>query len=260
MILETLSRILDVVDLLATAGIVAAAVFCFRRKQPSLTVAFFCFAMVSLLLTNAYWLAHSLIRPNMRMPMTANTIGECAVFLLLSAALNSVFTGSRLSLSPQVACAALFAAASVVFWLIWSEEWFQDILGGIVFGYFLCVCVHHVRRTGTLSRKEWIVLGVVSAVYMGLFAMSIYSGSSVYESAGYVLMFMTMLYFLGKAFRCIRRMESTDRQIVLSVAAYACCISGVYMSSGCWYIAAELLILLSLPMMLHAFGKEAKPA
>ena len=78
MILETLSRVLDVVDLLASAGIVAAAVFCFRRKQQSLTVAFFCFAMVSLLLTNAYWLAHSLIRPNMRMPMTANTIGECA--------------------------------------------------------------------------------------------------------------------------------------------------------------------------------------
>lgn len=260
MTLETLESILDVVDLLATAGIVATAVFCFRRKQPSLTVAFFCFAMVSLLLTNAYWLAHSLMRPNMRMPMTANTIGECAVFLLLSAALNSVFTGSRLSLSPQVACAALFAAASMAFWIIWSEEWLQDILGGVVFGYFLCVCAHHMRRTGVLVRKEWIALGIVSAVYMGLFALSVYSGSYMYECAGYVLMFMTMLCFLVKTFRCIRRKESTDRQIVLSTAAYACCMSGVYMSSGVWYIAAELLILLTLPMMLHAFGKEAEPA
>lgn len=257
---ELLENVLDVLDALVTAGIVAAAVFRFRRTQQSLTVAFFCFAMISLLLTNAYWLAHALMRPNMRMPMTANTIGECAVFLLLSAAMNSVFPGSRLSLSHQTAGAALFAAASTALWIIWSEEWLQDLLGGIVFGYFLCVCVHQMRCTDVFRRKEWIALGVVCAGYMSAFMISAVNGISWLETAGYPPMFLTMLYFLGKAFRSFRRGESAEKQIVLSVSAYACCMSGVYMSSGYWYIAAELLILLTLPLMLHAFGEEVDPA
>lgn len=77
---------------------------------------------------------------------------------------------------------------------------------------------------------------------------------------GYVLMFTTMVWFLYRTFQSVRRKESTEKQIVLSISAYACCMSGVYMSSGYWYIAAELLCLLTLPLMLHAFGKEAEPA
>lgn len=257
---EALEQTLDVLDVLATAGIVTASFFRFHRKQESLTVAFFCFAMVSLLLTNLYWLAHSLMRPDMRMPLSANTIGECAAFLLLSAAMNALFPDSRFGFTPQIICTVLFAASSVALWLIWSGEWLQDLLGGIAFGYFLCVCVRNLCRTGLLTRKEWIALGICCAGYMSAFLLFAEEDNHPIVTAGYIVMFATMGWFVFRAARGIWRGEDGKKQIVLSVSAYACCMSGVYMSSGYWYIAAGLICLLTLPMMLHAFGKEAETA
>ena len=258
MTLEALEQILDILDVLATVGIVTAANIRFHGKKQSLTILFFCFAMVSLLLTNVYWLAHSLLRPNMRMPLAANTIGECAVFLLLSAALNSLFPGNRFSFTPQFVCAILFALVSITLWIVWSGEWLQDLLGGIVFGYFLCVCVLNLCEMKLLSKKDWIALGICCTVYLSLFFL--FTEDHPLVKIGYCLMFSTMAWFLYRSIRSARRRESAEKQVVLSISTYACCMSGVYMSSGIWYIAAELLCLLALPLMLRAFGKEAEPA
>jgi len=254
---EALEQILDVLDVLTTVGIVAAAVIRFHGKQQSLTILFFCFAMVSLLLTNVYWLAHSLLRPNMRIPLAANTIGECAVFLLLSAALNSLFPDSRFSFTPQLVCTMLFASASIALWIVWSGEWLQDLLGGIVFGYFLCICVRNLCQMDLFSKKEWLGLGICCFTYLILFFL--FAEDHPMVKIGYGLMFSTMAWFLYRTIHLVRRRESAKKQIVLSVSAYASCMSGVYMSSGYWYIAAELLCLLTLPLMLHAFRKEAEP-
>ena len=256
MTLEALEQILDILDVLATVGIVVAAVIRFHGKQQSLTILFFCFAMVSLLLTNVYWLAHSLLRPNMRMPLAANTIGECAVFLLLSAALNSLFPDRRFSFTPQFICIVLFAGASIVLWITWSGEWLQDLLGGIAFGYFLCICVRNLCQMDLINKTEWLMLGICCTAYLSLFFL--FAEDHPLVKIGYSLMFTTMAWFLYRTIRSVRRRESAEKQIVLSISAYACCMSGVYMSSGYWYIAAELVYLLTLPMMLHAFGKEAE--
>ena len=257
---EALEQILDVLDVLAALGIVAAAFFRFRGKQQSPAVLCFCFAMISLFLTNAYWLAHSLMRPGMRMPLSANTIGECAVFLLLSAAMNAAFPESRFSFTPQLAGTALFAAASITLWIVWSGEWVQDLLGGFAFGYFLLVCARDLCRTGAFGKKEWIALGICCTAYMAFFTVDTCAGGRVTETAGYLLMFAMTGYILFSAVRCVCRGESAGKQIALSVSSCACCMSSMYMSGGYWYIAAEVLFLLTLPLMLYAFGKEAEPA
>ena len=258
---EILENILDILDVVMTAGIVIWMIPMFRRTRQPLTVAFYYFAMVSLMLTNAYWLAHSLIRPDMRMPMATNTIGECAVFLLLSAAMNSVFPDRKFSFTPQHAGAILFVIASIALWIVWSGEWIQDILGGVIFGYFICVCVRDLRETGAFSKKEWIAIGVTCAGFMAIFAaVATMEEEPPAVIAGYILMFAMMLFFLYKTIRCIRKRESAEKQMVLAVSSYACCMSGVYMSSGYWYSAAELICLTTLPMMFHAFREEAKHA
>ena len=260
MILDTMEELIDILDVLLTASIVVRLVPVLRRTHPPLTGSFFFFAMVSLMLTNAYWLAHSLMRPDMRMPLAANTIGECAAFLLLSAAMNALSRSSWLSAKPQVACTVLFSAASVVLWLIWSGEWLQDLLGGVVFGYLMCVCAREIRHTGSFSKKEWIALGITCAAFIGVFSMTTIEHETPEALIGYILMFGWMVYFLYRAFACIRRKEKAGKQVVLSVSSYAFCMSGVYMSTGWWYIAAEVLCQLTLPMMLYAFRKEAEQA
>lgn len=149
---EALEQILDVLDVLATVGIVAAVIIRFHGKQQSLTILFFCFAMVSLLLTNVYWLAHSLLRPNMRMPLAANTIGECAVFLLLSAALNSLFPDSRSSFTPQLVCTVLFTVASI-YGLPGPVNGYR-ICWAVSYSAFFCTSVSEISARWISSIKQ----------------------------------------------------------------------------------------------------------
>ena len=258
MTVGTLEDILDILDVLLTAGIIAGMFLRFRGRKLTTAAAFFIFAMVSLLLTNAYWLAHSLLRPDARIPMAANTIGECALYLLLSAAMNAAVPDRRFTFSPQVLCTVLFAAASIALWIAWTGEWVQDILGGITFGYLLVCCAWRLRQLNALSRREWIALGILTAAYTALFAFDLKDERPLCTVTAHILMFATMIWFLYRAFRSIRRGETAGRQIVLSVSACAICLSGVYMSGGPWYAAAEVLRMLSMPLMLVAFGREAE--
>ena len=253
-----LEDILDILDVLLTAGIIAGVFLRFRGRKLTTAAAFFLFAMVSFLLTNAYWLAHSLLRPDDRIPMAANTIGECALYLLLSAAMNAAIPEKRFSFSPQAAFAGLFSIASIALWIAWSGEWVQDVLGGIAFGYLLVCCAWHLQQENVLTKKEWIALGVLTAAYTGIFAANLYDERQPLTIAAYLLMFATMVYFLYRAFRSIRLAEDPGKQIVLSVSACAICMSGAYMSGGYWYTAAEVLRMLSMPLMLIAFGREAE--
>ena len=255
-----LEDILDVLDVLWPAGIIAGVFIVFRGRKITTAAAFFLFAMVSLLLTNAYWLAHSLLRPDARIPVAANTIGECALYLLTASAMNAAIPDRRFSFSPQVFCTVLFALASIALWIAWTGEWTQDVMGGIAFGYLLVCCVWRLRQVNALSGKEWIALGILTAAYMALFALDLNDEKPPISFTAHLLMFLTMIFFLYRAFRSVRRGEAAGRQIVLSVSACAICFSGAYLSWGYWYSAAVILRMLSMPLMLVAFGREAEDA
>ena len=64
--------------------------FSFRR---SIAPVFFTFGLASYLISNVYWVAYDLLRPETRMPFAANEFGEIGLFLLLASTLNTVFRG-----------------------------------------------------------------------------------------------------------------------------------------------------------------------
>ena len=59
------------------------------RERFSEPIAFTAFALACLLLSDLYWIAWGLLEPEARMPFAVNEIGECAMFLLLAAAMIS---------------------------------------------------------------------------------------------------------------------------------------------------------------------------
>ena len=58
-----------------------------RIERKSMLVAFYLFGIMSVLLSDLYWLAFYLLYPGQRPPFAANLIGEWAFFMLFSAQL-----------------------------------------------------------------------------------------------------------------------------------------------------------------------------
>ena len=260
---ENLEIVMDILAVTLSAFTVVRMAPLLRVREQQMTSGSFLFAMVSLMLSYAYWLAYSLIRPDMRMPLAANMIGECAVFLLLSVTLESVFRVDRVPARSQIACALLFASSSVTLWIAWTGEWIQDIVGGIAYSYFLCVCVRALVQADALAKIEWIGLGIACALIIAIWTVWFYVPEDLLGMTncfGYAVIYAVTAYLLFKTFHAVRRNTAPDRQLALAVFSHAWCMGAMYMTSGYYYNAAMFLCLLTLPLMLAAVSGEVKRA
>lgn len=236
-------------------------VLCIRELplRRSMAPVFFTFALISCLFSNLYWVAYDLLQPETRMPFAANEFGEIGLFLLMASTLSAVFRGRFAAALWEMLCTALFAAVSVAFWIGWSGEWLQDILSGFCFGYFLCVCVRSLKQSDALSETEWWLLGVLAALVL-LLQGGTFRLTGVWKTAAdygaYGILFSVLLYALGKTLRSMRRRQDPVRQTALSFACFAWTESTLYMSAGIFYVAAEVVLLVCLPLMLIVLRRE----
>jgi hypothetical protein len=229
----------------------------------SMAPVFFTFALVSYLFSNVYWIAYDLLRPDTRMPFAANEFGEIGLFLLLTSTLSAVFRGRFAAARQEMLCAAVFATASVALWIGWSGEWLQDILVGFCFGYCLCDCVRSLKQSDALSKTEWRLLGGLAAMLMLLQGATFFlSGpwKAAADYGAYSIMFSVLLYALGKTIRAMRCGQEPIRQVALSVSCFVWTESTLYMSADVFYVAAEVSLLVCLPLMLIALRREEAAA
>ena len=220
----------------------------------------FFFAMVSVLFAYIYWFTYTLMRPDARMPLAANEIGEIAVFLLLSAMLGVVFHDWKRSAKLEVLFVALFVAASIALWIAWTGEWFQDIIGGLAFGYYLCACARSLKQTDTMKRSEWLTLGVMLCVILLEHSVMFFLPETTYkmmEYLCYATMFLVLLYLMVKSIRSAIQSTDISGNLALACAAYGFSLSTMYMSEGWFYSAAMLCSLVSLVLMAIAVKKGA---
>ncbi len=221
----------------------------------SMMTVFFLFAAISLLVNNAYWVAYDLLRPETRMPFAANEIGESASFLLLASSLSAAVPDSHEGWKSELIGTILFILASVGLWIGWSGEWIQDILGGITYGYFLCIVIRSLKQTEALSGVEWRLLAAGSALLIAA-QTSIFALPEPFKAPMdlfcYILMFAGMLFFIIRGILYLRRKEESGKTIAMAFAAYAWTTSTIYMSAGIWYASAAVVISAPLLMMLFA--------
>ena len=220
-----------------------------------MTVIFFLFAMVAMLINITYWIAYDFIRPGTRMPLAANEIGEAAAFLLLASALSTAVPSDGMRRTKEMIGTVVFAAANVALWIGWSGEWIQDILAGVVLGYLLCVVVRSALQTDAFSRKEWIAILAGSALLIAAQAGTFFAPAPmdrILDLLGYCLLFAGLIWFMVKSFLSLQRGGDIKRSTALAFAAYAWGTCTIYMSAGAWYLAGTAMICVTLLLMLAA--------
>ena len=254
------------IDLVALVIAIILCIYIILRTLPlikssnkPMTVALFLFAIISLLFSITYWLVYTLISPDVRMPFAANELGEASWFLLLAATLDSIFKDNDTSANKEIFFSVIFIICSVSLWIAWSGEWFQDIISGFAFGYFICLSVKSIKQSNAFKRNDWLILGL-SCLILIISQAGIFFVKEEFKKPldlfCYALMFITLIWFLSKVIIAMKKQVDTKELISLSFIFTAYSFSTLYMSSGWFYIAAFGACLLSLPLMFYALRRE----
>ena len=227
------------------------------RERFSEPIAFIGFALACLLLSDLYWIAWALLEPEARKPFAVNEIGECAVFLLLAAAVRTQLADAPRFAGARTLLPALFTACNVGLWIAWSGEWVQDIVTGLALGWYLVMTVRLMGQDSALPRSAWIGLGVLSALLVLLQALTFFTpeaAAAALDALCYGLMAVSILWLLVRCFLAVRQRERAA--LSLTFGSYGWAVICLYMSSGVPYTVILLCITAMLPLMVISMKRR----
>ena len=187
------------------------------KHENTIVPVFFCFGTVCFLISDLYWIAHTLIHPGVRIPFAANLMGENAMFLLYAAVLTNVFKADKIKparVGVVTLFAALFAAASTALWIAWSGEWIKDVISGIMYGYFLCVTARSLKAADALSRTEWILTGLFCVVLIATQTSSFFVDPQYWlyiDLLGNVIMIVVIIRCVIKIINSFKTRRNNDQ-------------------------------------------------
>lgn len=256
---EVLSSIPPILHIISLCYVIIGSARLVLKSRASLLTVFFTFSMVSFLMSDLYWLAYTILRPDARMPFAANEIGEWATYLLLAAALSSII--GKISAAPisQIVFACLFTAANVALWISWSGEWLQDIITGLVMGYFLCTAVHAEYQTLPFTKKKLRYLCGTSVMVIvlqtSIFFVSDTIGTYI-NTLSYIVMFICIVFLYVKCILALKKRINTKATLTLLFITFSFTITFLWMSDGIFYTIFLTSNLMLLPLMLEALKQE----
>ena len=233
------------------------------RTENNLFLIFAALSAATLLLSTLYWVAHSLLREGMRIPFAANDVADFGTFLLLSASLYSAVGTGRGRLPGVTAAAAAFALVNIGLWIGWSGEWLRDILGGIAFGYFVCVCVRSVYLAEALERGWRIALWAISWIAVAVEAAGFFVSAeqcAALWKVGTVVLLLGEILLLIRTLLSLRAGCSAEASMSLSFICFCWSSVAMYMSEGAAYTFFSALSSLHMLLMLLSIRKKVKAA
>ena len=224
----------EILQLLVLALALVAYFRYARRLKGRLYLIFTALSSATLLLSLIYYLAHTYLREGMRVPFAANDIADFGTFLLMSAALCSAVGTEWGRFRAVTAGAAVFVAANTCLWIGWSGEWVRDILGGLSFGYFICVCIRSVYLTNAMSRWErvlmWVISGLLIAAEAGTFFVPA-GPKALLDGIGSALMLAGEVLLLVRLLPALQPGRSCDGALSLAFMGLCWNNTSMYMSA-----------------------------
>lgn len=234
-----------------------------RRTKDNLYLIYFVLAFATIMLSAVYYSTHLYLREGMRVPFAANDIADFGAFLLLGTALITALGRPRRRLTGVTVAAVLFAAANVALWIGWSGEWVRDILGGLSWGWFLCVCFRSLVQTEAVGRGEQAALWALCALITALQAATFFVSERLRVSmdlAATLLLAAGAAWLLVRILLALRQGRSPDKALSLSVTGYLWVTVCMYMSAGLPYAIFANLATLQQLLILLAVRKKVKAA
>ena len=244
--------------ILTAVVLLAATVRLLVHAKKSMTAVYFAFTLVSILLSEFYWLAYDLLRGDVRMPFAANEFAETAFFLLLASSLRTVFRERMSVRDPAILLTMLYAVGNIVLWILWNGDWIEALLTGPAYLYFTVTAMFVLRQSEAIRRSERIVLGCAAFASMALMYLAhfIPQVSAAMDLVNYILLFGTLgalaLWFV----RALRTGREPRVLLALAYCAVVWAQNSLYMSTGWWYAAMEALYAMTMPVMFFAVRRE----
>lgn len=205
--------------------------------------AFFTFSMISYLLSGLYWVAFSLLKPEIdRMPFAVDEIADSAAILLLSTGLVADKKVDRTARAGELIFTVMFSLSNVALWIFWSGEWLQDIIFGIPYSYFLWLIIRGIADTKPLTSKTVTTLRINSVTIVFLsFLIIILPGSisSVLDVICYILMFGMLIWLLIKSIQ--------SKNLYVSALYF---FTTIFVSYGCASVLYDLAILFNISALI----------
>lgn len=160
------------------AACLAGWLFCRAVRGPARTMRYvLAGAAACLLLGDLYWLAHLMIRSEPPVIFSACDVAYIGFLLMFNTALPRV-AQRRLRERPFTAWMAVFALMNVAGWMVWTGEWFNNLLWGVP---MLVLVVHSaalvekdlspVRRNVFLALLILVILCETAALAVGGYRM-----------------------------------------------------------------------------------------
>ncbi len=256
----TLSVLFSLFHILILIPVCSYGFYLISMKKAPIQIVFFVFAIVGDLLSSLYWITYDILRPETRMPFAANELSEWAMFLLLGASLSVTKKTETKKPRGLILLGLLFSAANTALWIGWSGEWFQDIVTGIVFGYYLCCMLIRFEQNGFLPVKKLTAVASYAFLLITVQALTFCTPKPVsgyLDRAGYVIMFGGILILFLRLVTLIRRKATPSDLLTFTHGIFSWVVVCMYMSSEPYYNWIFSVMLICIPMMLYFLKKEA---
>ena len=232
-----------------------------RRSGNSVILVFLLYAYICLLLSDIYWLSLAIVHPDERLPFAISDVADIGEQLMLASAIGVVFRGIKCKMRLELALTIIGSIGLMILWVVWTDEWTKNIVGGISYGYLIYMVVLSAKKSNSFSRREAIVVWCVSFVCLVLsypVRWELVEIDPVYVAVFYSPLIILTGYFFFKSFICVRamlrandnRIESARRAIAVSASALVwirCC---AYVSDGPPFYLFDFANSLIIPFIL----------
>ena len=254
----TIEIILNIIQMIILIPIIIISAETISKDKTGIVGALFTFSMISVLLTDIYWIAYDMLRPDTHMPFSGEEIAGSAVILLLASALSPLLPKGRKLSVRGIVLTLLFMAANIILWIAWSGEWAQDIIFGLPYVYLMLVLMKGIEHFEIFGKRECIfAVAICSVIIILHFSVLATEGElrSGLDLINYLIMIATVMLFFIKNLRMMKD-KRPGRAVCASFCLFFYSVIVLYMSSGYFYDIATFFYTLTLPLMLINVKKE----
>lgn len=210
-------------------------------------------AAACLFLGDAYWLAHLIIRGAPPAIFSACDVAYIGFLLMFSTALPNV-EPRRLGEYPFAVWMAVFALLNVVAWMVWTGEWFNNLLWGVP---MMVLVMHSAMLVGKdLSRARRNVLGALLAL------VSICEAAALAGFAHPALDLLCCVLWALSFLQLVNALKGTGRLARLTVPAWALltafCECASFLAQDAVYYGFQVLTMACLVCAAWSAAREGE--
>ena len=234
-----------------------------RRSGNSVILVFLLYAYICLLLSDIYWISLSVVHPDERLFFSISDVADIGEQLMLASALGVIFRGIKCKKRLELILTIVASIGLIVLWVVWTDEWTKNVLGGISYGYLMFMVVLSAKKTNAFNRIEAIIVWCVSFVCLVLsypLRWELVEAHLIQSIFFYTPMLILTIWFFYKSIAAVRvilktgenRMENARRAIAVSTSALIWIRCSAYVSDGIPFTVFDFANTLIIPFILFS--------